>query len=97
MPAARKGTLCARSAEALLTAGSAFGRLSPLTVDEGAGMTERSYEQLQARAVNNLENSYGDEDGSSGQAASLARAQAYSLLAFGSAIRDLAKAMREAR
>jgi hypothetical protein len=60
-------------------------------------MAERTYEQLQARAVNNLDNSYSGDDGSSEQAAALARAQTYSLLAFSAAIRDLAQAMRENR
>lgn len=60
-------------------------------------MTERSYEQLQARAVRGLDDSYAGEDGSAEQAAALSRAQTYSLLAFSAAIRDLAKAMREAQ
>ncbi|MGQ4343619.1 hypothetical protein [Streptomyces sp. SAS_275] len=60
-------------------------------------MTERSYEQLQARAVRGLDDSYAGEDGSAEQAAALSRAQTYSLLAVSAAIRDLAKAMREAR
>lgn len=83
--------------EALLTAGPAFGRLSPLTVDEGSGMAEHSYEQMQRRALNNLDNASGHEAGSEDQAAWLARGQVHALLAVGAAIRDLAQAVREKR
>jgi len=58
-------------------------------------MTERRYDQLQARALNNLDDSHAREDGSGDQAALLARAQVHALLAVGAAIRDLAQAIRE--
>lgn len=83
--------------EALLTAASAFGRLSSLSVDEGVGMAERSYDQLQARAVNSLDNTYSGDVGTPDQQAQFARAQAYALLAAGAAIKDLAEAIREGR
>ncbi|WP_405944769.1 hypothetical protein [Streptomyces sp. NBC_00932] len=79
-----------RPAEALLTASSAFGRLTSLSGDEGVDMPERTFEQLQARALNNL-----DDAGSDGQAALLARAQVHALLAVGAAIKDLAEATRQ--
>jgi hypothetical protein len=60
-------------------------------------MAERRYEQLQARALNNLDTSLGEESGSSDQAALLARAQVHALLAVGAAIKDLAEALREGR
>ena len=58
-------------------------------------MAERSYEHLQVRALNNLDNSYSGEDGSGEQAATLARAQVHALLAVGAAIKDLAQAIRD--
>ena len=58
-------------------------------------MAERGYDQLQARAINNLDNTYSGEDGSNEQAATLARAQVHALLAVGAAIKDLAEAIRE--
>lgn len=79
--------------EALLTAVPTFGRLSSLSGDEGVGMTERKYEQLQARAVNNLDSTYSEDVGSADQAAQLARAQVYALLTVGAAIKDLAEAI----
>jgi hypothetical protein len=60
-------------------------------------MTERRYDQLQARAVNNLDNTYSGDVGTPDQAAQLARAQVYALLAVGAAIKDLAAALREGR
>ncbi|MFJ9101271.1 hypothetical protein ACIRJM_22720 [Streptomyces sp. NPDC102405] len=60
-------------------------------------MAERSYEQMQARALNNLDGTYGEEAGSADQAALLARAQVHALLAVGAAIKDLADAIREGR
>ena len=58
-------------------------------------MTERRYDQLQARALNNLDDSLGEGDGAERQAALLARAQVHALLAVGAAIKDLAEAIRE--
>jgi hypothetical protein len=60
-------------------------------------MAERSYEQMQARAVNDLDNSYSGDVGTPDQVAQLARAQVYALLAVGAAIKDLAGAIREGR
>ena len=57
-------------------------------------MAERRYDQLQARAINNLDDALsGDAD----QAALLARAQVHALLTVGAAIKDLAEAIRESR
>ncbi|MFE2318591.1 hypothetical protein ACFXC8_36755 [Streptomyces sp. NPDC059441] len=56
-------------------------------------MTERRYDQLQARAVNNLDNTYSGDVGTPDQAAQLARAQVYALLAVGAAIKDLTEAI----
>lgn len=58
-------------------------------------MTERRYDQLQARALNNLDDVLAREDGSDDQAALLARAQVHALLTIGAAIKDLAEAIRE--
>lgn len=60
-------------------------------------MTERSHEEMQARALNNLDNTYSGDPGSTDQVASLARAQVHALLAVGAAIKDLAEAIRESR
>jgi hypothetical protein len=60
-------------------------------------MAERRYDQLQARALNNLDDTLAEEAGSAEQSALLARAQVHALLAVGAAIRDLAEAMREGR
>lgn len=58
-------------------------------------MAERKYDQLQARALNNLDDAHAQDAGSDGQAALLARAQVHALLAVGAAIKDLAEAIRE--
>ncbi|GAA0637143.1 hypothetical protein GCM10009535_11810 [Streptomyces thermocarboxydovorans] len=60
-------------------------------------MVERRYDQLQARALNTLDDTYAEENGSADQAALLARAQVHALLAVGAAIKDLAVAIREGR
>ncbi|MEU8642220.1 hypothetical protein AB0C91_09915 [Streptomyces sp. NPDC048674] len=60
-------------------------------------MAEHSYEQMQRRALNNLDNASGHEAGSEDQATWLARGQVHALLAVGAAIRDLAQAVREKR
>jgi hypothetical protein len=57
-------------------------------------MAERSYEQMQARALNNLDSAYGEDNGSESQAAWIARGQVHALLAVGAAIKDLAEAIR---
>jgi hypothetical protein len=82
---------------ALLTTRPTFGRLAPLAADERADMVERKYDQLQARALRNLDDTYAAENGSADQAASLARAQVHALLAVGAAMKDLAEAIREGR
>lgn len=84
-----------RIVEALLTTAPVFGRLAPLSDGERDDMTERRYDQLQARAINNLDDSLGEEPGS--KEALLARAQVHALLAVGAAIKDLADAIREGR
>lgn len=56
---------------------------------------ERRYDQLQARALNNLDDVLTETAGSADQAALLARAQVHALLAVGAAIKDLAAAIRE--
>lgn len=60
-------------------------------------MAERRYDQLQARALNNLDETLAEKAGSADQAALLARAQVHALLAVGAAIKDLAQAIREGR
>jgi hypothetical protein len=61
------------------------------------GTVERRYDQLQARALNNLDDALGETSGSDSQAALLARAQVHALLTVGAAIKDLADAIRESR
>lgn len=58
-------------------------------------MAGRSYEQMQARAINNVDNSYSGELEAGDRADTLARAQVHALLAVGAAIKDLAEAIRE--
>lgn len=58
-------------------------------------MAERKYDQLQARALNNLDDTHSGDDGDAHQAAMLARAQVHALLALGAAIKDLAEATRQ--
>lgn len=58
-------------------------------------MAERRYDQLQARAINNLDDADNETAGSGSQAALLARAQVHALLTVGAAIKDLADALRE--
>jgi hypothetical protein len=58
-------------------------------------MAEQGHEQMQARALNNLDQAYGENPGSGEQGAWLARAQVHALLAVGAAIKDLAQAIRE--
>lgn len=58
-------------------------------------MTERRYDQLQARALNNLDDALARVEGSDDQGALVARAQVHALLAVGAAIKDLAEAIRE--
>lgn len=58
-------------------------------------MAERRYDQMQARALNNLDDTLAEDDGSDSQAALLARAQVHALLAVGAAIKDLAEVIRE--
>ena len=84
-----------RYAEAVLTVPPSSARLA--AANGRMAMTERSYEQMQARALNNLDNAYGENAGSADQGASLARAQVHALLAVGAAIKDLADAIRESR
>lgn len=60
-------------------------------------MAERRYDQLQARALNNLDDTFAGEAGDEDQVAMLARAQVHALLAVGAAIKDLADALREGR
>ncbi|WP_158689349.1 hypothetical protein [Streptomyces viridosporus] len=60
-------------------------------------MAELSYEQLQARALSNLDNAYGERAGSDDQVAALTRAQVHALLTVGAAMKDLAQAIREGR
>ncbi|MFJ3984459.1 hypothetical protein [Streptomyces fungicidicus] len=60
-------------------------------------MAELSYEQLQARALNSLDNAYGERAGSDDHAAALARAQVHALLSVGAAMRELAQAIHEGR
>ena len=83
--------------KALLTTRSAFGRLATLASDEGVDMAELSYEQLQARTLNSLDNSYGERIGSDDHAAALTRAQVHALLTVGAALKDLAQAIRDGR
>jgi hypothetical protein len=79
----------------LLTVDLAFGRVAELASNEGVEMVERRYDQLQARALSNLDDTYAGEAGSDDQTATLARAQVHALLAVGAAIKDLAEAIRE--
>jgi hypothetical protein len=72
-----------------------FDRLASLAGDERVDMAERRYDQLQARALNNLDDTLAEDDGSDRQAALLARAQVHALLAVGAAIKDLAEAIPE--
>ncbi|MFI1928371.1 hypothetical protein [Streptomyces sp. NPDC020377] len=65
--------------------------------NEGVSMAERRYDQLQARALNNLDDTFAGEAGDEDQVAMLARAQVHALLAVGAAIKDLADALREGR
>lgn len=58
-------------------------------------MAERKYKELQARALNNLDDVLAERAGSDDQAALLARAQVHALLTVGAAIKDLAEAIRE--
>ncbi|MEU3613547.1 hypothetical protein ABZ725_14685 [Streptomyces sp. NPDC006872] len=60
-------------------------------------MAERRYDQLQARALNNLDDTYSGDADSEDRAALLARAQIHALLAVGAAIKDLAEAIRKDR
>ncbi|MEF9521242.1 hypothetical protein [Streptomyces sp. RB13] len=83
--------------EALLTTSLNFGRLAAPERDEGAATMERRYDQLQARALNNLDDTYAGDAGSEDQVAMLARAQVHALLTAGAAIKDLAAAIRENR
>jgi len=64
---------------------------------KGALMAQLRYDQMQARALNNLDDSHAEDAGSGAQAALLARAQVHALLAVGAAIKDLAEAIRENR
>ncbi|MEU5900529.1 hypothetical protein [Streptomyces venezuelae] len=60
-------------------------------------MPERKYDQLQARAISNLDDADAETAGSADQTALLARAQVHALLAVGAAIKDLVEAVRESR
>lgn len=62
-------------------------------------MAELSYEQLQARALDNAENAYAAAlNGRQDAADSLkARAQTQALLAIGAALRDLTRAVQDGR
>lgn len=82
---------------AALEAGVNGGRLPVLVRDGGVDMAQLSYERLQAQALNNLDNAYGERVGSDDQAAALARAQVHALLTVGAALKDLAQAIREGR
>lgn len=87
------------SPEALLTGGFSFDRLAATERDEGVEMAELSYEQLQARALDNAQQSW-DAAGAEQHAAEarlLAVAQIQALLAVGAALRDVADAIREGK
>lgn len=58
-------------------------------------MAERSYEQMQARAISSVDDSFSGALDAEERADTLARAQVHALLAVGAAIKDLAAAIRE--
>lgn len=85
--------------ESLLTARVRSGRLATSTNDAGGVMPDLSYDQLQARALDSIQQAWEAADaGRNDVAARLTtRAQVQALLSIGAALQELAEAVRESR